>query len=155
MADLLECLLQIKGLRETAERLRGLVGDFASSTNEVAVNGAPSVPALIADLAEAERLYGGWLRSILSDAQPALADHAANRGDGREPCDRPALERFLDARRDNLQILDRCSAEDLARWGVHARRRRLTVADLVAVMLARDTETLGKIREALRRDGAR
>jgi hypothetical protein len=62
-----------------------------------------------------------------------------------------ALERFDNRRRETLEILDGCSAEELARVGEHRRRGPITVADQVASMLAHDTHHLGQIRELLGR----
>ncbi len=149
MADLLECLLQIKGLRETAKRLSALAHDVeAARWTRPAPGNGPSAAALTVHLAEAESLHGAWLRRTLTITQPALGQ-VDDLGAAGTLQAQPGLDRFLALRRDNLALLDRCSAEDLARSSVYPTRREMTVADLVAVMLASDTEALGKIRQAL------
>jgi len=154
MADLLECLLQIKGLRDTANRLSVLASridpDRWSRAEET---GRPSAAELLARLADLENLYGTWLRLIVGADRPILPviDEQAlgvlARFRAWSPTD--ALDRFLRRREDNLELLDRSSAPDLARVGTHPVRRDLTVADVVATMLASDFERIAEIRRAL------
>jgi len=129
MADLLECLIQIKALRETLHRLTGLptTATRAGSWEQ---------------LAETERRYAGALGTAIAgvaDTAPSDDGPGANR------------DRFVTWRRANLAMLDRCTAAELAGFVGWPGRPSTTVADLVAIMLASDTEELGE----LRRDGAR
>ncbi len=154
MVDLLECLLQIKGLHETADRLVALVERAgAEQWNHPPGAEGPNAADLLARLAEIEILHGVWLRLMLASAHPALPvseEHGpVNVGRERHWEVREALECFLAGRRDNLELLDGCSANDLTRTGVHPIRREMTVADVVALMLATDVERLGEIRRAL------
>lgn len=154
MADLLECLLQIKGLRETADRLAALATTVdARRWIEPPPFGGPSASDLLAQLAEIEMVHGAWLRLMLASLRPALAafEDRDLLGVARRHAwgVTQALDQFLAYRRDNLDLLDRCSAADLARTGLHATRREMTVADLIAVMLASDTQRVGEIRRAL------
>jgi len=154
MADLLECVLQIKGLRETVDRLSGLASSVHPDRwNEPAGPGTPNAGELLARLADLEILFGAWLRLIVGAEQPLLPpieeQTAAALARFRSWSPAEALDRFLRRRLDNLDFLDRCSAEDLARAGTHAARRRLTVADVVATMLASDSERVAEIRRAL------
>ena len=155
MADLLECLLQIKGLQETAGRIAGLVStvDAARWAEPPAGGGTISASQLLARLAEIESLHAGSLRAMLALPAPALPrlEPAAAAGDAQQDTRPPAqaLERFLANRRENLDILDRCSAEDLSRTGPGPNGRAISVADLVAFMLANDVETTGEIRRVL------
>ncbi len=98
-------------------------------------------------------VHGAWLRLMLASVRPVLAafedrdllDVARRHGwDVTQ-----ALEQFLSSRRDNLELLDRCSAADLSRVGLHATRREMTVADLVALMLQSDTDRFADIRRAV------
>jgi hypothetical protein len=153
MADLLECVLQIKGLRETADRATALVHNLGADRWGRAGPEGPSAAELLGQLAELESLYGASLRLMLAaprpglpafDGQSLLALGRYRRWDAGE-----ALERFLARRRDNLELLDRCSADDLSRVGLHPIRRETTIADLVALMLASDVDRLGEIRRVL------
>jgi hypothetical protein len=153
MADLLECVLQIKGLRETADRVTALVHNLDADRWGRAAPEGPSAAELLGQLAEIESLYGASLRLMLAaprpglpafDAQSLLALGRYRRWDAGE-----ALERFLARRRDNLELLDRCLADDLSRVGLHPIRRETTIADLVAFMLASDVDHLGEIRRVL------
>ncbi len=152
MADLLECLLQIKGLRETADRVARLFSTADRSRWTVTGGGPPAVE-LLSQLADLEMLYGAWLRAMVASDAPSLPafDDATVSALARfrEWTPDGALEHFLGRRSDNLELLDRCSAEDLARIGHHPVRRALTVADVVASMLASDFERLAGIRRAL------
>ncbi len=148
MADLLECLLQIKGLHGTIERLDALGAATAPDRwNEQAC-------AILSSLAEMEIVYGAAIRLMLTEVEPRLpaADRTALSTLGaRQQCTpQRAFERFAVRRRDNLDLLDNCTAEDLSRIGHHPSRRAMTLADLIAVMLAGDVEAVGEIREALR-----
>ena len=52
---------------------------------------------------------------------------------------------FRERRAATVAVLERCSAEQLGRIGLAPSRGPLTVADLVALMLAHDTDCLGLI----------
>jgi hypothetical protein len=89
-----------------------------------------------------------------SDATAALCsrrlEYLPRRGSRRLPdegaTDSPsALDRFLASRQETLSILDHCSATDLCRTAVFPGRGPTSVADLVAVMLAHDTEAQGML----------
>jgi hypothetical protein len=154
MADLLECLLQIKGLRESADRMSALVaGADAARWHERPGPQAPTAAELLTRLAELEVVHGTALRLCLTagasimpfvDEQAFLQMARFHQWSSGE-----ALACFLARRAENLDILDRCTADDLARQGTHPVRRHPTVADLVAVMLASDFEHLGDMRRAL------
>jgi hypothetical protein len=148
MADLLECLLQIKGLRETADRIATLVRD-AGAAMTLDQERASRAQELLARLVDAEVRHAGWLRAMLETDCPALVQigSAAIEPPGARPAHQ--LDRFLRERAGNLQILDRCSAQDLSRTGRRPDGSRVAVADLVAWMLATDVEVVGDLRRAL------
>jgi DinB superfamily len=154
MADLLECLLQIKGLRDTAARVASLVATAAADRWEAHPGSdVPGAVELLARLADLELLYGGWLRQMVGSDRPVLPlieeQAIAALARFRRWTAADALARFLRRREDNLELLDRCSAEDLARVGTHPVRRQLTVADVVATMLASDFDRIAGIRRAM------
>jgi uncharacterized damage-inducible protein DinB len=154
VADLLECLAQIKALAETVPRLGALVR--AASDERWRVRPAPGVWApveVLAHLADFELIYGARLLGMISADTPHLqaidpAALARRSGYlGRAP--EAELGRFAVRRADTLAALGRCSAAELERTGVHPRRGVITVADLVAGMLAHDTTHVGQIRQRL------
>jgi hypothetical protein len=154
VADLLECVIQIKGLAETPLRLAAL----AERADEPRwrVRPAPAVWApieVLGHLADSELIAGARLRAILTIVEPALqAFDGARLAERARYLEWPlatALDRFRGRRNETLELLDRCSAEDLCRTGIHPTRGRLTVADMVAVMLAHDADHAGQIRTRL------
>ena len=154
MADLLECLLQIKALRETPERIAALVHDAPAGA--WARRPAERVWApieVLAHLADLELVYGVRLRLMLTSARPSLPrfDQGALASRARHITWQPvlALERFRTRRYDSLEVLDTCTAEELDRTGLHPTRGEMTVADMVALMLTHDTDHVGQIRERL------
>ncbi|MGE5236428.1 MAG: DinB family protein [Acidobacteriota bacterium] len=154
MADLLECLVQVRALRETSKRLEALLRSFPLPLwirREPA--GTATASEVVARLADAELLSGTWLRLMLTVEQPVLRgvdrDALAARARYAEWPPLLALSRFRTRREETLELLEGCDAEDLARIGRHSERGEITVADLVAMMLAHDTDRLGEIRERL------
>lgn len=154
MPDLWECLVQIKALAETPKRL----AELARQAPPPAWTRRPQEHVwapieVLAHLADAELFHASRLRLMLTAERPILAawdqeDLARRAGYVAWPPER-ALARFCERREANLELLERCSADDLARVGVHPRRGAMTVADLVALMLAHDTAHVGQIRQRL------
>ena len=134
MADLLECLIQIKALREAL----GL-GTRAIDGGTSPEMGPVTISEVWQRMAEAERRYAMALGTAIAGGAEA------DRSD-----DGPAAERdrFVTWRRANLAMLDRCTAAELAGFVAWPGRPSTTVADLVAIMLANDTEALGELRRA-------
>ena len=158
MADLLECLAQIKALVETEPRLARLVHEFAPE--RWSARPAPDVWApieVLAHLADFELVYGARLLGMISADRPHLQaiDPAVLARRlvyvEREPA--AELARFAARRADTLAVLRGCSAAELERTGIHARRGVITVADLVAGMLAHDTSHVGQIRQRVAEAG--
>lgn len=154
MADLLECVIQIKGLADTPRRLVETAARVPE--DRWRLRPSPDVWApveVLAHLADLELVYGARLRAMLTLDRPSL-----QQVDGRQLASRAryldwplamALDRFRRRREETVELLDRCSAEDLGRCGLHPSRGSMTVADLVAVMLAHDTDHVGQIRHRL------
>jgi hypothetical protein len=154
MADLLECLLQIKGLRDTADRLSALAARIEPDRwSRAGEPGLPNAAELLARLADLESVHGTWLRLMVGSERPLLPSIEQQTivalARFRDWSAADALDRFLRRRLDNLELLDACSAEDLDRVGAHAARRNLTVADVVATMLATDFDLIAQMRHAL------
>ena len=154
MADLLECLVQIRALRETAGRLTSLVRAAPAATWRARPEPDVWAPVeVLAHLADAELFFGVRLRLMLTEARPALAPYdqgaLARRAGYLDWPVETAIARFAARRAETLELLDGCSAAELDRTGLHARRGEITVADLVATMLAHDTAHVGQIRVRL------
>lgn len=154
MADLLECLIQVKGLRETCTRLQEMLRQHPMRLWLERPQAQKWTPAeIVAHLADAELFFGLRLRLMLTGPEPLLPvfeqESLAARARYAEWPPLLALTRFRTRREETLELLERCSAEDLSRTGKHPRRGVLTVADLVAIMLAHDTVHLGQARERL------
>lgn len=154
VADLLECVIQIKGLAETAPRLDALAGRAGEDRWRVRPSPAVWAPIeVLGHLADVELMMGARLRAMLTVDEPALQKIDGARLAGRARyIDWPlagALDRFRRRRHENLELLETCSAEELGRVGIHPSRGRLTIADLVAVMLAHDADHVGQIRSRL------
>ena len=134
MADLLECLIQIKALGETLDVATRSIP--AGSSPELArVTG----PGVWAEMAETERRYS---TALGTEAGTRISKAPAS-GDSPH-----AREAFVEQRRANLVMLEGCSAARLAGPVEWPGRPSTTVADLVAIMLANDTEVLGELRRA-------
>jgi hypothetical protein len=124
MADVLECIIQIKALRE-ALRVGARAIDGGTSPDMRPV----TMSEVWQPMAEAERRYAVALGR-------AIAGGAAQ----------PESGSFVEIRRANLAMLDRCTAAELSGLVEWPGRPSTTVADLVAIMLASDTEALGGLR---------
>ena len=154
MADLLECLVQVRALAGTPGRLAALLArcDEASWRRRDAATGTSPLERLVA-LAEAELLFAAAIRLVLVEEEAALPRWQAaallrrSGVPGWGPTD--AIERFRARRADNVELLASCSAAELGRQGRHPERGPVSIADLVALALAADTETVGAIRDAL------
>jgi hypothetical protein len=154
MADLLECVIQIKGLAETPPRLAAL----ADGADERRWRDRPSPGVwapieVLAHLADFELIAGARLCAMLTlDDPPLHSFDGAKLAERAGYLDWPlagTLQRFRRRRAETVELLDRCSAEDLGKTGIHPSRGRITVADLVAVMLAHDADHVGQIRTRL------
>lgn len=158
MADLLECLIQIKGLADTPRRLAQRAAEFAASPSSPAKASA-GVVGVARRLLAAETRFRRALSLMLTRDQPALDVLPGDGGDGSAPADAArcesfdACERAFDAcerafaaeRTRTVGVLDACSADQLNRTGIDPLRGPITVADLVAAMLAHDTDRLGDL----------
>jgi hypothetical protein len=151
VADLLECLIQIKGLADTPRRLVQRAATCAASSSSQAQ--ATAGVALVARrLLAAETQFRRALALMLSGDQPALETLPGDAATGSaQPGDVPGdsfdvcQRAFAAERAGTVRVLDACSAEQLNRMGLDALRGPMTVADLVAAMLAHDTDRLGDL----------
>jgi uncharacterized damage-inducible protein DinB len=154
MADLLEALVQIKALAETPPRVAALLRRAAPEAWRHRPGPGVWAPVeVLAHLADSELFYGTRMRLVLTGDRPFLqpfqgAALAELAGYISWP-PAVAFERFRSRRAETLELLSTCSAPGLARVGVHPVRGEMSVADLVALALAHDTDHVGQMRERL------
>ena len=98
MADLLECLLQVKGLRTSIGRLEDLAGRAA----RLGERGAADATAAALAMTVAEARWQAVLTLALQGRVRFDAPPSGNPSDPRE-----ASRRFVAARRATLDVLDR------------------------------------------------
>ena len=134
MADLLECLIQIAALRDALTHAEAMTRSIAGAGSPAPDNA--SVAEAWTHMADAERRFAAALGA-------ADAGTASCRGDAED--ERRA---FVALRRSNLARLDACTAAQLCGLVTWPGRPSTTVADLVAIMLANDTEALCELRSA-------
>ena len=145
VADLLECLIQIKGVADTPRRLAVRMSQMTGgpTPHPDADRRAREVTSR---MAWAELVFRDCLSRMLAAQRPALpplpSRHPA--ADGL-PSAVEAQALFTARRADTVRVLDHCSAEQLNRIGLEPSRGPMTVADLVALMLAHDTDSLGDL----------
>lgn len=154
MADLLEALVQIKALAETPPRVAALLRTAAPEAWTRRPRPGVWAPVeVLAHLADSELFYGTRVRLVLTDDRPPLQPFEgailAERAGYISWPPTVAFERFRARRAETLELLSSCSALEIARVGVHPVRGEMSVADLVALMLAHDTDHVGQIRERL------
>ena len=129
MADLLECLIQIKALGEA------LAGPSCGPSEQSADGERARVWERMAD---AERRYANALGTRRAGGPPP-----ARSQEGAAV----ASVVFASLRRANLERLDRCTAAQLSGKVDWPGRPSTTVADLVAIMLAHDAAVLAVLRQ--------
>ena len=125
MADLLECLIQLKALEHSLDRLERFVAAAPAAAHQ-------HVDAVTNRLIEAEHAYA----SALLCREPACDGGGST----------PKLRRFAALRHETLTVLHGYTAEELGQPVTWPGRPRTSVADLVAIMLAHDTERIGDIQ---------
>jgi uncharacterized damage-inducible protein DinB len=160
VADLLEALLQIKALAETPARVTELLHSTDADRWTLRRRPAEWAPVeVLAHLADTELLFGLRVRLILSASRPSLPvleqRALAERAGYLSWPPAMALNRFRARRGETIERLASCSAEELERVGLHPVRREVTLADLIAIMLAHDTDHVGQMRERLGFPGGR
>ena len=145
MADLLECLIQIKGVADTPRRLAQRVAEAAdrSSSREAVERRAWDITVR---LLGAEQRFRDCLSLMLSRDRATLPELERGGPAGDPPTTLEACQREFEARRaETVVVLDGCTADQLNTIGIEPLRGPMTVADLVAVMRAHDTDRLGEL----------
>ena len=140
--------------RETpAALLRLIAGVPDSALRRPPAPGKWSVVAVLAHLAEDE-LSSSWrYRQMLEQPGIALAgfdqEEWARRGNYDSWNPHEAIEMFRLLREANVRLLVGLTAEEWQRWGTHAERGRMTVAELASHMPDHDANHMEQIRRIL------
>jgi hypothetical protein len=145
VADLLECLIQIKGVADTPRRLSRRVADVIDGTSSPDAAGRLAHHAA-ARMVAAELWFSDCLSLMLASERPRLPAWPSHDVVPDEPAALAERQAEFAARRAaTVRALEGCSADQLNRIGIEPSRGPMTVADLVALMLAHDTDTLGAL----------
>jgi hypothetical protein len=108
-----------------------------------------SMVAVLQHLADAEVVWAWRMRLILAQDRPVLTGYDQDRWADRlgyadaDPAQ--ALEEFTVLRRGNLRLLERATADDLRRVGVHAERGEESVEHLRRLFAGHDLLHLRQI----------
>jgi hypothetical protein len=146
MADLLECVIQIKALADTPRRLAVRLQE---SHARGAFDAGPTLRGLL--------LYESWLQDSIeagrsaTDAEVAaepVFDAASGVASASDESAALLVARFASLRAATIRTLDTFTAAQLSSMVLVARRGRTTVADLVALALAHDTDAIAQIVNA-------
>jgi len=140
MADLLECVIQIKALADTPRRL-GL--RVVEARRRAGIDVGPVLRGLLAHEAW---LHDSIAAGLAADDPGVRAEPAFDPASGAAgaPADSPdaLMARFASLRAAIVQRLDSLSAAQLSATVRVAGRGRTTIADLVALTLAHDTDSI-------------
>ena len=147
----------IEVLRQTPDALNRTLDTL--SDEQVRRPEAPgkwSVGQVLHHLADSELAWSFRLRMVLAHDRPTLTSYDQDLWAARlhydEGLTTEALERFSVLRRSNLHLLDRASAADLQRVGVHVERGEATVAEMIRLHAGHDQlhlNQIDRIRRAL------
>jgi hypothetical protein len=113
-----------------------------------------SAKEVVCHLRDAETHLAGWMRAILAADGAPLADAgtadewAESRGYARQHAG-DAWQAFADSRDATLALLGNLDAKAWRRTGRHARRGRLSVDHLVALLASHDDTHLDQVKRAL------
>jgi uncharacterized damage-inducible protein DinB len=141
-AAYIAAILDLLGDRDPMEVLRQTTGQLQRALDRlppdlVTTPEAPgkwSVRELLQHLADSEVVWAWRMRLVLAQDRPVLTGYDQDRWARRLRYDeadaKEALAQFTILRRGNLRLLERASAEDLQRVGLHAERGEESVAHM-------------------------
>lgn len=108
-----------------------------------------SIAGVLRHLADTDVVWGWRMRLILAQDRPPITgfdqDLWADRLDYANADPNESLEVFAVLRRDNLRLIERASADDLQRVGVHAERGEESAGYLVRLYAGHDLAHLAQI----------
>jgi hypothetical protein len=113
-----------------------------------------SIAAVLRHLADTDVVWGWRMRLILAQDRPVITgfdqDLWADRLDYANSDPNESLETFAVLRRDNLRLIERASADDLKRVGVHAERGEESAGYMVRLYAGHDLLHLAQIERIVR-----
>jgi hypothetical protein len=134
----------------------GLEGLSAEQIIAPESTGKWSIRHVLQHLADSELVWGYRLRMVLAHDRPQLTgydqDRWADRLHYNHADAQQALRDFTVLRRANLALLQRASAEDFARVGVHAERGEESVEQMIRLYAGHDLlhlQQIDRIRRAV------
>lgn len=137
-------------LRDTPDAVRRAIASIPpAQLRQPEMPGKWSIAQVLQHLGDAEIVWAWRLRLILAQDRPQLTGYDQDRWASRlhyenaDPAE--ALELFATVRRSNLRLLERASAEDLERVGIHAERGEESLAHLRALYAGHDLLHLNQI----------
>jgi hypothetical protein len=137
-------------LRDTAGALARAVATL--TPEQIKTPEAPgkwSIASVLRHLADTEVVWGWRMRLILAQDRPTITgfdqDLWADRLDYANSDPNESLEAFAVLRRDNLRLIERATAEDLKRVGVHAERGEESAGYMVRLYAGHDLMHLAQI----------
>jgi len=120
-------------------------------------HGKWSIASVLRHLADTDVVWGWRMRLILAQDRPPITgfdqDQWAERLDYANADPNESLETFAVLRRDNLRLIERATAEDLQRVGVHAERGEESAGYLVRLYAGHDLAHLAQIERIARSIG--
>ena len=136
--------------RDPLEALRATPALFGAAVERLGPDAvrAPEAPGkwsvneVLQHMADSELVFGWRIRLVLAHDRPPITGYDQDRwaerlryadGDPRE-----AVERFTVLRRANLRLVERATAEELTRIGVHAERGEETLAHIIRLYAGHD-----------------
>lgn len=137
-------------LRETPGMVARAVATLTPQQLKTAESpGKWSVAGVLRHLADTDVVWGWRMRLILAQDRPPITgfdqDQWAERLDYANADPNESLETFAVLRRDNLRLIERASAEDLQRVGVHAERGEESAGYMVRLYAGHDLAHLAQI----------
>jgi len=142
-------------LERTPSDLARLVrGQTDATLSQRPAPAAWSAKEVVCHLRDAEEHLRGWIRTILTSDDPELVETATadqwaeERQYGRDHAG-AAWQAFSQRRDETLELLRGLDAAAWRRAGRHARRGRMTVDTLVALIAWHDDNHLGQVARAL------
>lgn len=142
-------------LRETPAALpRAIVGLTPAQLGRPEAPGKWAIVAILQHLADSEAVWAWRMRLILAQDRPPITGYDQDRWAERlhyaEADPNEAIELFTVLRRANLRLLQRASAADLERIGLHAERGEESLAHIRRLYAGHDLLHLRQIERVRR-----
>ena len=143
----------LDALRSTARDLIALTSSQAAKDLVGSPRGEWSAKQVAAHMADAELVYSVRIRMVLTDENPMLVgydeDAWAERLAMCDPNVAASVERFRMLRDANLRLLESLEPAEWDRFGTHVVEGKMTVANIVELLVRHDRTHLDHIRRLL------